>query len=558
MAKPIIFITDDDPVVLRILERDLTKRYKTKYRIMKILMKEELNVHEMLYDLKNKDLNIALFMADQHMLPDLTGIDFLAKAKEVFPISKKCLITSYDEITTAVTSINDIGLDYYFIKPWTPAKEKLYPILDDLLDAWHSENLTIKFEGIRVVGTKWSRGCHEIKDFLSRNQIPFLWQDIDTNIGLKIQLEKIDPLFRLPVVFFPEGDYLMTPTQQELAEKIGLQTKASQPFYELIVIGAGPAGLAAGVYGASEGLKTLIVDKEATGGQAGTSSRIENYLGFPTGISGAELAQKATIQAKRLGAEILLPHEVVQVKIKDPTNILKVVELKDGTELACFALIIATGVSVNKFTLPGIERFIGAGIFYGAALTEAQNYRGKEVLVLGGGNSAGQGAMFFSLHASKVKIIIRRDSLAETMSQYLIDQINETDNIELVTNTVITSVNGSNVLESVVIKNNVTNKTEELQSSALFIFIGARPFTQMVENLVQRDEGGYILTGFDLGPKEKINGWVLDRDPMTFETNIPGIFACGDVRFGSSKRVAAAVGEGSVAVRLVHEYLKTI
>ena len=408
------------------------------------------------------------------------------------------------------------------------------------------------------MGPQWSKASQDVKEFLSRNQIPFLWQDLETNVGLKIQLEKINPMFRIPVVFFPGGDHLMAPSQHELAEKVGLQTKASKPFYDLIIIGACPACLAAGVYGASEGLKSLIIDKEATGGQAGTSSKIENYLGFPTGISGAELAQKATIQAKRLGAEILLPHEVVSVKVKDPNHILKVVELKDGTELACFSLIIATGVSVNKFTLPGIERFLGAGIFYGASLTEAQNYRGKEVLVLGGGNSAGQGAMFFSLYASKVKIIVRRYSLVETMSNYLIERINDAENIDVVTDTIITSVNDSSVLETVTTENLKTKKSEEIQANALFIFIGARPFTDMVKDLIIRDEGGYILTGFDLGPKEKIKGWNLERDPMTFETNIPGIFASGDVRFGSSKRVAAAVGEGSVAVRMVHEFLNTI
>jgi thioredoxin reductase (NADPH) len=430
--------------------------------------------------------------------------------------------------------------------------------LDDLLDSWKKENTALTFEGIRVVGTKWSHSCHKIKDFLSKNQISYLWQDIDIKSDLKISLKRINPDLKQPVIYFPDGEYLISPSIQVLAERLGLQTKASQPFYDLIIIGAGPAGLAAGVYGASEGLKTLIIDKESTGGQAGTSSKIENYLGFPKGISGNELAQKATMQAKRLGAEILLPHEVMKVKIKDPTAILKVVELKDGTELACFALIIATGVSVNKFQLPGIEKFIGAGVFYGAALTETQNYKGKEVIVLGGGNSAGQGAMFFSHYASKVKIVIRRDSLVETMSQYLIEQLESTENIELVPNTLITEVKGKDTLESVITENTETNEKTEIEASALFIFIGARPFTDMVDDLVLRDENGYILTGFDLGPVEKLKTWNLERDPMIFETNIPGIFACGDVRYGSSKRVAAAVGEGSVAVRLVHEYLKTI
>lgn len=557
MAKPLIFIVDDDPVVLNALERDLRSYFKSDYRLFKVQMTENLDIEKILSDLKLKNSNVALFIADQRM-PNLTGIEFLIKAKEYYPNSKKCLLTAYADMTVAVDGINEVGLDYYFMKPWTPAEEKLFPIMIDLLESWNKTNFAQSFEGIRVVGAKWSRQSHTIKDFLSRNQITYFWQDLDSNIDLKVQLEKIDPMFRLPVVFFPDGTHLMAPAPPELAEKIGLQTKASRPFYDLIVVGAGPAGLAAGVYGASEGLKTLIIDKEATGGQAGTSSRIENYLGFPSGISGSELAHRATMQAKRLGAEILLPCEVTDIIVKDPTNILKVVKLKDETELASFSLILATGVSVNRFNLSGIEKFIGAGVYYGAALTEAQNYKDKEVIVLGGGNSAGQGAMYFSLYASKVKIIIRRESLVETMSQYLIDQIGSTDNIELVPNTIITAVNGRKVLESVHIQNSVTNVEKEVSTSGLFIFIGAKPFTDMVEGLLQRDDHGYILTGPDLGNKSKIKGWNVERDPMPFETNIPGIFACGDVRFGSSKRVAAAVGEGSVAVRLVHEYLRTI
>lgn len=557
MAKPIIFIIDDDSVVVNALERDLRGHFKSEYRIIKVIMSESTNIEKILADLKLKNANVALIIADQRM-PNITGIEVLTIAKNYFPFCKKCLLTAYADTSVAINSINDVGLDYYFMKPWTPAEEKLFPILNDLLESWSREHFAIAFEGIRVVGTKWSKPCHQIKDFLSRNRVTFLWQDLDSNADLRIQLEKIDPMFRVPVLYFPDGSYLMNPTTQILAEKLGLQTKASQPFYDLIVIGAGPGGLAAGVYGASEGLKTLIIDKEATGGQAGTSSRIENYLGFPNGISGGELAQRATMQAQRLGAEILLPHEVVKVKVKDPSNILKVVELKDGTELATFALIIATGVSVNRFKLPGIDRLIGSGVYYGAALSEAQNFKDKEVYVLGGGNSAGQGAMYFSLHASKVKIVIRRDSLAETMSQYLIDQINASETIEVITDTIITAVKGEKSLEGLTIKNIRTNEEKDVNSSALFIFIGAKPFTEMVADLLIRDSKGYIMTGSDLGPRKKIKNWTVDRDPLPFETNIPGIFACGDVRFGSSKRVAAAVGEGSVAVRLVHEYLKTI
>ena len=557
MVKPLICIVDDDPVVLNALERDLRAHFKADYRIMKIAMQDSLDIKQTLLDVSIKKHQIALFIVDQRM-PNITGIEFLGMAKEFFPYSKKCLLTAYADTNVAIDSINKIGLDYYFMKPWTPAEERLYPILDDLLKSWTKLHYAQTFEGIRVVGSKWSHQTHIIKEFLSKNQIAFLWQDIDSNIDIKIQLEKLTPLFKLPVIFFPNGEHLMAPTIHQLAEKVGLQTTASKPFYDLIVIGAGPAGLAAGVYGASEGLKTIIIDKEATGGQAGTSSKIENYLGFPSGISGGELAQRATMQAKRLGAEIMLPQEIVKVSTKDPTNILKIVELKDGTELACFSVIIATGVALNRFELPNVDKFVGAGIFYGASITEAINYKDKEVIVLGGGNSAGQGAIYFASQSCNVKIIIRRDSLVETMSQYLIEQIEATPNIELITNTIITSVKGEKYLNSMTIKNNKTNKEKEIPASALFIFIGANPYTEMVKDFLIRDKKGYIVTGSDLGPRINIKDWNVDRDPLPFETNIPGIFACGDVRFGSSKRVAAAVGEGSVAVRLVHEYLKTI
>lgn len=487
-------------------------------------------------------------------MPEMEGTTFLNHSLQIYPNAKKILLTAYADTEAAIDSINKIGLDYYLSKPWET--DRLYEILDDLLLDWNAQVLE-DFDGIRVLGTLWSASSHALKDFLARNLIPYKFVDLDREHDAQALVSSLGiNQTQIPVVLFEDGSKLVQPSISELAERVGLKTEASEEFYDLIIIGGGPAGLAAGVYGASEGLRTILIEKSATGGQAGTSSRIENYLGFPKGLSGADLARRATTQAERLGCEILVPQEVVKV-VTDGQ--FKLVKLSNGKELRAHAIIISTGVEIRRFNVPGEERLTGAGVYYGAAMTEAAYYKGKEVYVLGGGNSAGQGAMFFSRYASKVNIVIRRDSLVETMSSYLIDQLESTPNVELIPNTTIEKVEGDQKLESLILKNKETGEEQEVPAAALFIFIGASPRTDMVGEIVARDEKGFILTGTDLN---SVSGtkfrWIQKRDPYLFETNVPGIFATGDVRHDSSKRVAAAVGEGAVAVRLIHQYLKEV
>ena len=442
------------------------------------------------------------------------------------------------------------------MKPWDPPEQNLYPVLDDLLQEW-SSTVTLPYQGIRVAGTLWSPQSHDVKDFLSRNRIPYQWLDIETNSEANSLVEAVQQEVRgLPVVFLPDGSRLVKPTTKELADALGMRTEASEPYYDLIIIGGGPAGLGAAVYGGSEGLKTLMIDKSATGGQAGTSSRIENYLGFPKGLSGAELARRATAQAERFNVEILIPQEVVAVRVDEP---YKFVTLADGREVSCKALVVATGVDVRRLQVPGIEGLEGAGVYYGAAMTEAANYADQHVFIVGGANSAGQGAMFFSRYASQVTMLVRGPSLTLSMSQYLIDQIEGTENIDVRTNTQVIEIKGDERLTSIVLENNETGEMTEEPAAALFVFIGALAYTDMLEGIVERDERGFIITGQDLIRDGKVaGGWKLGRQPFMHETNVPGIFAVGDVRDGSVKRVATAVGEGAIAVSMVHQYLKTV
>jgi thioredoxin reductase (NADPH) len=489
-------------------------------------------------------------------MPNMNGTEFLAEARELYPEARKVLLTAYADTEAAIESINTIGLDYYLMKPWDPPEQTLYPVLDDLLSDWQA-TVPLPYDGIRVAGTLWSPSCHRVKDFLARNLIPYQWLDIEQDAEAEALVEAASPeKRRLPVVFFPDGDVLVEPDNLTLAVKCGLQTEATQPFYDVIIVGAGPAGLGAAVYGASEGLRTLMIDKEATGGQAGTSSRIENYLGFPKGLSGADLARRATAQAKRLGAEILTAQEVTGVRVEDP---YRIVTLGDGTELVCRALVLATGVTVRRLDVPGVEALNGAGIYYGAALTEAAYYRGQNVFVVGGANSAGQGAMFFSRFASKVTILVRGSSLAKGMSQYLVDQIEATDNIEVLTRTEVVEAIGKDRLEAITIVNNDSGQTETVPAAAMFLFIGAVPHSELVEGIVERNRAGFILTGPDLmknGHRPK--NWTLKRDPYLLETSVPGIFAAGDIRQGAVRRVASAVGQGAIAISLIHQHLKTI
>jgi thioredoxin reductase (NADPH) len=429
-------------------------------------------------------------------------------------------------------------------------------VLDDVLSDWLA-TASLPYDGIRVAGTLWSARCHEVKDFLARNQIPYLWLDIEKDpVALELVESVKEDQHRLPVVFFPDGTVLQEPDNRTLADKVGLHTQASHRFYDLIIVGAGPAGLAAAVYGASEGHRTALIEKEATGGQAGTSSRIENYLGFPKGLSGADLARRATAQATRLGAEILTAQEVVDVQIEDPYRLVK---LGDGTVLSCRALVIATGVTVREHSAPGVKDFSGAGVYYGAAVTEAAYYKGEHIYVVGGANSAGQGAMFFSRYASKITMVVRGSGLEKGMSQYLVDQISATENIEVLLRSVVVGAEGTDRLEAISIKNSDTGQTETVPAAAMFVFVGAVPHTEMVAGLLERDRAGFILTGRDLVRDGELpKKWRLKRDPFLLETSVPGIFAAGDVRHGAIRRVASAVGEGSTAINLVNQYVKEV
>lgn len=553
MAAPVILTVDDEPGVLNAVERDLRRYYRRDYRVMKAGSGAE--ALQALEELKKRNDPVALFLVDQRM-PAMTGTEFLEEARKLYPDAKKVLLTAYADTQAAITSINTIGLDYYLMKPWDPPDQNLYPVLDDLLSDW-AANVELPYEGIRVAGALWSGTSHAVKDFLARHRIPYKWLDIEKDAEARQLVDAVtgeDKL--LPVVFFPDGAALIQPTSRALAEKIGMQVTATLPMYDLIIVGGGPAGLGASVYGASEGLRVAMVEAEAPGGQAGTSSRIENYLGFPNGISGADLAHRAVSQTRRFGTEILSTQEAVKVRVEDP---YRIVVLKDGTELIGRAVLIATGVSVSRLDAPGVERLTGAGVYYGAAISEAAYYRGQRVFIIGGANSAGQGAMFFSRFASKVSVLVRGNSLESSMSKYLVDQIRATENIEVCLNTQVAQAIGTDRLEAVEALHRDTGQKETLPGAAMFIFIGASPHTDMVAGVVERNEQGFILTGADLirdGKRPK--GWTLQRDPYLLESSVPGIFAAGDVRHGVVRRVASAVGEGAIATSLVHQYLATV
>ncbi len=554
MIKPIILCVDDDPEVLASVERDLRSKYRKEFRIVKALGSD--NGLEAAETIKKRGTPIALFLVDQRM-PGMTGTDFLAKMAILHPESAKVLLTAYSDTEAAIVSINTIGLDHYLLKPWDPPEQKLYPVLDDLLNLWRS-TADIPYDGIRLAGARWSSNCYEIKEFMSRNQIPYKWVDIDKDESmLELVKSLTEDTTRLPIVFYPDGSHSIQPSVQEIADKVGLKTTAEKPFYDLVVIGSGPAGLANAVYAASEGLKTLIVEREAPGGQAGTSSRIENYLGFPAGVSGADLAQRAVAQAKKFGAEFLTAQEVVKI---EENGSYKIVKFKDGSQVSAYTIVLATGMKVRKLEAKGIDKLQGVGVYYGAAMTEASTYKGQDVCIIGGANSAGQGALFFSRYAKSVTMMIRRDSFVQTMSSYLINRIEATPNIAVLPHSEIVEVEGENSLQKIIYRNINTEELNELDSAAMFIFIGSSPLSEFVADLVSRDDQGFILTGSDL-PRLSNNrpaNWSLKREPFLFETSVPGIFSVGDIRYGSNHRVAAAVGEGSACIHLVHKYIETV
>ncbi|MEO1185037.1 MAG: FAD-dependent oxidoreductase [Cyanobacteria bacterium J06636_27] len=545
---------DDDPQVLQAVARDLRQQYGSDFRIMRA--DSGASALEILEKLKLRNETVALFLADQRM-PHMSGVEFLEKGLEMYPDAKRALLTAYADTDAAINAINKTKVDYYLMKPWDPPQEKLFPVIDDLIDDWMA-HFRPPFEGIRVIGNRWSPDSHQAKDFLARNQIPYEWLDIESSEEAQklVEYANCDHL-NLPLVLFSDGSSLLQPDNVQLAEKIGLQTQAEKPFYDLIIIGGGPAGLAAAVYGASEGLRTLMIEKEAPGGQAGTSSRIENYLGFPVGLSGGDLARRAVTQARRFGVEILTPQEVQGIRVQDQYRIIK---LTNGSEISSHALILALGVAWRRLNVPGIERLTGAGVYYGAAQTEARSCEGEEVYVVGAANSAGQGAMYFSKYASKVIILVRGDSLTKSMSQYLIDQIEATPNIEVRLHTSVVEAKGETSLESLTLVNSLTDEKETVPATSLFIFIGAKPSTEWLDGVIEKDERGFILAGTDLptNGNNRPKGWNLDRDPYLLETNVPGIFAVGDVRHGSVKRVASGVGEGSICVQFVHNYLSKV
>ena len=553
MSRPVLLAVDDNAEVLAAVGRDLRSRYGKDYRIVKAQSGGQ--ALEVTQELKRTGAPVALFIVDERM-PEMRGTEFLVRALEMYPDARRVLLTAYADTGSAVRGINEIRLDRYLDKPWEPPEERLYPHLDALLEEWSAAAGPL-FDGIRVCGTALSPASYAVKRFLSANQIPYEWCDIDADAAMRAAVEAVDPeLARLPVVFYPDGTTLIQPDARALAEKSDLDTRPRQRFYDLVIVGGGPAGLAAAVYGASEGLTTLLVERAAPGGQAGTSSFIENYLGFPDGVTGADLARRAAGQARRLGAEMLLAQEVVRVRREDPYRVL---ELADGSEISCYAVVIASGMEVRRLDVPGLEEWTGAGVYYGSALSEVALYRDRDVFVVGGANSAGQGAVHFSRSARTVTVLIRGPDLRKSMSRYLIDRIGETANIIVRPNTVVEGVEGDGKLEAIRVRDTVTDETATHPAAALFIFIGSAPRTGMVADLVDLDPKGFVLTGRDLlRDGRRPAGWTADRDPLLYETSVPGIFAAGDARHGSGKRVAAAVGEGSATVGAVHEYLRTV
>ncbi len=556
MAKPILLSVDDDSDVLRAIERDLRSKYGAEYRV--IGSDSPAGALALLKQLRVRNDSVALLLADQRM-PHMDGIAFLQEGMQIFPDAKRALLTAYADTNAAISAINQANINYFFLKPWDPPSEHLYPQLDDLLDDWRA-SYRPAFEGIRVLGTRWSPKSYELRDFLARNRVPYQWIDVELSANDPETKQLLDALgpeaASLPVVLFPDGTKLLDSVPAEVAQRVGLRTRAQTNFYDLAIVGGGPAGLAAAVYGASEGLHTVMIEREAPGGQAGMSSRIENYLGFPMGLSGGDLARRAVVQAQRFGVEILSPQEAVGVRTEGSYRFIK---LADGNEISCHALMIATGVQWRRLEAPGIDRLQGAGVYYGGGATEALSCKGEIVYVVGGANSAGQAAMNFAKYADRVIIAVRGSSLSSTMSQYLIDQIKETSNIQLWANASLVEAHGETHLEEISFLCSDTNKIERVPATSMFIFIGALPRTDWLGSLVERDERGFILTGPDLireGQHPK--GWALERDPFLLETNVPGIFAVGDVRHGSVKRVASGVGEGSVAVQFIHQYLSKV
>ena len=552
MDQSIIFVIDDDVQVLRAITRDLKNKYRQDYRVLSTSSAKE--ALDSLLELKNKGESVAMFISDQRM-PEMEGVEFLSQAMEYYDEAKKVLLTAYSDTDAAIKAINNVRLDYYLTKPWDPPEERLYPVINDLLDDWQN-NFHPDFKGIKLVGYQFSPKSHEIKEFLSGNLVPYQWLDATSEDGAQLLQLNNTATKDLPVIFFEDGTMLLSPHIIDVAKRIGLNPEVKSEIYDVVIIGAGPAGLAASVYGSSEGLKTLLIERRAPGGQAGTSSRIENYLGFPTGLSGADLTRRAMTQSARFGTDFLTPQSVKAIEVQD--NYKKII-LSDDKEIMAKALVITTGVDYRQLTTPGIAQFKGAGIYYGAANTEAAACRGKKVYIVGGGNSAGQAAMYLSKFAKQVNILIRKDSLSYTMSSYLIDQIRGVDNITVCVCREVVEAKGGDKLEELTIKNITTGEESTEEASALYIFIGVKPFTDWLGNEIIKNDKGFVETGRDLQHYDDFKKiWKLERDPYLLETSCAGIFAAGEVRAGAMNRVASAVGEGSMAISFVHKYLAEI
>jgi thioredoxin reductase (NADPH) len=551
-ARPSILTVDDDPGVSRAVARDLRRQYGENYRIVRAESGPQ--ALDALREIKLRGEEVAALLADYRM-PQMSGIEFLEQAMDLFPHARRVLLTAYADTDAAIQAINVVDLDHYLLKPWDPPEEKLYPVLDEQLQEWlRSDRQPVR--QVRVIGHRWSPRSYEVRDFLARNSVPFRWHsldDADCEASRLLAAANQDGS-RLPVVVTPDGDPMVEPSDAELADRVGLTTRPSTDFYDLIVIGGGPAGLGAAVYGGSEGLRTVLVERLATGGQAGTSSRIENYLGFPEGVSGGQLTERARRQALKFDVELLTTRDVVSLQ---PRGAARVVRFDDGTELSAHTVILATGVSYRTLDAPGLSDLTGRGVFYGASTTEGPSCVGQDVYLVGGANSAGQAAMYFARHAKRVRLVVRADTLNRSMSRYLIDQLATQDNIEVLTCHEITGGTGTDHLETLTLRHNKTGETTTVPASWLFAFIGAAPRTDWLDGTVSRDELGFVLAGPDLVPDgARPAGWDLDRPPYHLETSLPGVFVAGDVRAASVKRVASAVGEGAMAVTLVHRYLE--
>ncbi|MCK9895315.1 FAD-dependent oxidoreductase [Frankia sp. AgB32] len=541
---------DDDASVSRAVARDLRRQYGERYRIVRAESGPQ--ALDALREMKLRGDRVAVLLADFRM-PEMNGIEFLEQAMDLYPAARRVLLTAYADTTAAIDAINLVDLDHYLLKPWDPPQEKLYPVVDALLDAWLATDHTPVAE-TRVVGHRWSARSHEVRDFLARNQVPYRWYLSDEPEGARLLTAAQASADTLPVVITPDGVALTDPTDAELAGRVGLSTTPTADFYDVVVIGGGPAGLGSAVYAASEGLRTVLVERMATGGQAGQSSRIENYLGFPDGVSGAQLTDRARRQAIKFGAEVLTTRDAVALEVNGPA---RTVRFDDGQEISAHAVILATGVSYRQLTAPGLDEFTGRGVFYGSALTEAPSCAGQEVYIVGGANSAGQAAMHFARHARRVTLVVRGSSLEASMSHYLIQQIAAVETITVRTCTEIIAAEGDGHLEQLTLRDNSTGQTEMVDTQWVFIFIGAAPRTRWLDGVLVRDERGFVLAGPDLlVDGRRPAGWSLDRDPYHLETSVPGVFVAGDARAESVKRVASAVGEGAMAIALVHRYLE--